>query len=285
MPLPAGALRERRLRRRRIFRNTFLALLLLLIAGAFYLAWRPGFRIETVTASGPGSDVSKQIVLTDIGGTYLHILPRNSIFFYPQGKIRAAILDSIPETAAVSLQRDSFSSIHVTAIPREESFLWCGTSIDTPDPNGCYDADAEGFIFKPDAGSADSGMASSTASTTMPSSARGEVRIFAPLDRDISNGESPIRAHVVSASYLPNALKFVDAVRTLGAPVSALALRGDEADLWLGAKTRITYVLGQEREAADVAASALPTLNLADGSIQYVDLRFPGKAYVKKYGQ
>lgn len=252
--------------------------------GVIYFAWRPGLRIQAVTASGPGSDISQQVALTEIGGTYLHILPRNSIFFYPQAKIRTAILDSVPEAAAVSLQRDSFSSIHVTTIPREESFIWCGTSIDTPEPSGCYDADAEGFIFKLDTPAASS-TASSTASGAQPNSAHGEVRIFTSLDRDITNGQSPIRAHAASAKYLPNALKFVDAMRTLGAPVSALAIRGDEADLWLNGPTRITYVLGQEKEAADVAASALPTLKLTDGSIQYIDLRFPGKAYVKKYGQ
>lgn len=255
---------------------------MLLIAGAVYLAWRPGLRIQTVTASGPGADIVKQVVLTEIGGTYLHIFPRNSIFFYPQAKIRTAILDSIPEAAAVSLHRDSFSSVNVTTVPREESFIWCGTVIDTPDPSGCYDTDVQGFVFKPDAGPASS--ASSTASTT-PANAHGEVRIFAMLDRNVTNGASPIRGHVISASYLPNALKFVDAMRTLGAPVSALAIRGDEADLWLSGPTRITYVLGQEKEAADMAASALPTLKLSDGSIQYIDLRFPGKAYVKRYGQ
>lgn len=280
--MPVGALRERRLRRRRVLRYVFLAITLLVIAAVFYLMWRPAFRIQAVTASGPGSDISKQVVLTEISGTYLHILPRDSIFFYPQSKIRVAILDSIPEAAAVSLQRDSFSSINATTIAREESFIWCGTVIDTPDPSGCYDADVQGFIFKPDTGSVPS--ASSTASTTR-ATAHAEVRIFAALDRDVSNGASPIRGRVLSASYLPNALKFVDAVRTLGAPVSALAIRGDEADLWLGGPTRITYVLGQEKEAADVAASALPTLKLTDGTIQYIDLRFPGKAYVKRYGQ
>jgi len=297
-PLPAGSLRERRNRRRRVARYVFLTILLLLAAGAFYLLWQPAFRIRSVSARGPGSDAAKQIAQADIVGTYFHIIPRNSVFFYPEKKVRAAILDAVPEAAAVSLQRDSFSSIQVTTVPREEAFLWCGTAIDTPNPDGCYDADVEGYIFKHADGTAAVRTGSSTASTTPQASTTAEpvsalpvkgthdqVRVFAGLTTDLADGQSPIRAHIVSAKYLSNALKFVDAMRTLGAPVSALAIRGDEADLWLNGPTRITYVLGLEKQAADIAASALPTLNLTNGTIQYVDLRFPGKAYVKKYGE
>lgn len=197
------------------------------------------------------------------------------------------ILDALPEVAAVSLKRDSFSSLIVQTIPREESFIWCGTSVDTPNADGsCFDADVQGYLFKQADSVPVAVTASSTASSTpVTAKTHEQVRVFGALDKDLSNGESPVRHYVASANKMADALKFVDAMRTLGAPVSALAIRGDEADLWLNGSTRITYVLGQEQEAADTAASALPTLNLTNGSIQYIDLRFPGKAYVKKFGQ
>lgn len=288
-PLPSGTLRERRKRRRRVYRYVFLALFALLVAGSFYLIWQPSFRVQSVSAQGPGADAAKQIVLSRLGGTYLYVIPRNSVFFYPQKKIRAMILDAIPEAAAVSLKRDSFSSLIVQMVPREESFIWCGTSIDTPNADGsCFDADVQGYLFKQTDSVPTNSTASSTASTTPAAAAKTaheQVRVFGSLDKDLADGESPIRHYVAEASKMADALKFVDAMRTLGAPVSALAIRGDEADLWLNGPTKITYVLGHEQEAADVAASALPTLNLTNGSIQYVDLRFPGKAYVKKFGQ
>lgn len=287
-PTPSGTLRERRSRRRRTIKYVFLTILILLIASALYIVWLPSFRIASVSAQGPGADAAKQIALSKITGTYFHLVPHNSIFFYPQQKIRAAILDAVPEATAVSLKRDSFRSIVLSTIPRTESFIWCGTDIDTPDPEGCYDADAQGFIFK----LADSNPAPQTASTTAATSTstpskntHEKVRVFAPLDHVLARGQSPIRAHIVSASRLPDALKFAAAMRDLSAPVSSLAIHDDEADLWLGGPTRITYVLGQETQAASVAASVLPTLNLTNGSIQYVDLRFPGKAYVKRYGE
>lgn len=262
---------------------------MLLVGGSFYLIWRPSFRIQTVSANGPGADAAKQIALSRITGTYLHIVPRNSIFLYPQNAIRSAILDAVPEVAAVSLKRSSFSGLEVHTIPREESFIWCGTNIDTPNVDGtCYEADIQGYIFKQNSNVVNSVSAASSTATTTPVTSKGmheQVRVFAALNKELVAGQSPVRAHVISPVLMPNALKFVDAMRTLGAPVSALAIRGDEADLWLGGPTRITYVLGHEQDAAQVAASALPTLNLTNGSIQYVDLRFPGKAYVKKYGE
>ncbi|HRH24694.1 MAG TPA: hypothetical protein PK109_03875, partial [Candidatus Paceibacterota bacterium] len=59
-------------------------------------------------------------------------------------------------------------------------------------------------------------------------------------------------------------------------------IRGDEADLFVPPGTRVTYVVGQEVEAAKSAEAAFKGLNLVDGSLLYVDLRFDGKVYVKR---
>ena len=53
-----------------------------------------------------------------------------------------------------------------------------------------------------------------------------------------------------------------------------------KSDLVLG--TRVTYVLGDEQNAFTALTSARDDLNLADGSLEYVDLRFDGKVYLKK---
>jgi cell division septal protein FtsQ len=272
-------LKERRRQRRRTARYVVLAVILLVLTGAEYALWLPSLRITTVEADGPAAESVKSITLKNLSGVYWHIAPRNSVFLYPDNQVRSAILAQHPEIAAVSLSRTSFSSLSVHTTPRAESFAWCGTSIDDPIADGsCYQADIEGLIFKqippePSAG---------TSTEPLP---QGDVRVFSPVDRDVSEGKSPIGAHMHSAERIPDALKFVAAMRDLGAPVSALVIRGDEADLWLNGATRITYVLGQEMEAASVAASALPTLTLTDGSIKYVDLRFPGKAYIGRYGE
>ena len=71
---------------------------------------------------------------------------------------------------------------------------------------------------------------------------------------------------------------------TLGSPVSALAIHDGEVDVHLTSGTRLTYVLGHEQNAFTALVSAKSNFNLADGSLDYVDLRFDGKVYVKKKG-
>jgi hypothetical protein len=245
------------------------------LGALLYALWMPALRVQEVRASTERDASAAEVAQGSLGGTYAYILPRNSIFFVPKERMRAAVLDAYPEIAAVSITRSAFSAVTIATTPRAKAFIWCGTTIEMQYPSGCFDADAEGLIFKQSTIGAEG-------ATTTP---QGELRIFSALDAEVAEGETPIRRHVMSATSIPDALRFIKAVRGLGAPVSALALRGDEADLWLNGPTRITYVLGREEEAAELAASVLPKLPLANGSIQYVDLRFTGKVYVKRYGE
>ena len=59
-------------------------------------------------------------------------------------------------------------------------------------------------------------------------------------------------------------------------------IRGDEVDILLDSGTRLTYVLGHEEDAYSALKSAHGNFNLLNGSIDYVDLRFSGKVYLKK---
>jgi hypothetical protein len=259
-----------------------LSIIAALLAVGLYLIWMPAFRIHDVEANGPSSETARLVVQKYTSGSYAYIVPRNSVFFYPQERIRSAILDASPDVSAVSLRRTSFTSLVIETTPRAKAFIWCGTSIDAPVADGsCYDADIDGLIFKKDPDQP-SPAVTGTSTQRMP---QGDIRVFGALDRDIPSGGSPVRAHMVAAARIPDALKFVDAVRELKAPVSALAIRGDEADLWLSGPMRITYVLGHEQDAALLAASTLPTISLTDGTINYIDLRFPGKAYIGRNGQ
>ncbi|MDB4992470.1 MAG: hypothetical protein JWL75_715, partial [Parcubacteria group bacterium] len=230
-PQPLGALSKRRKQRRRTMRYVLIAFLLIAIAAGFYALWRPALRIQAIETSGPGLDSIRQIVGMNITGTYFHILPKNSILFYPKERIRAAIIDANPDVSAVSLKATSFSSIAVKTTSRAKAFVWCGTALDASSPDGmCYQADIEGFIFMQDESrpvtvSAVAIATASTTSTSTPaatpkpaaSASQTSIQIYGPLDKDVSNGASPIRAHVVLPGRIPEALKFVDALRELGA--------------------------------------------------------------------
>lgn len=263
-----------------------LAVVLLVLGGtALWGMWQPALRVAHVTVQGSTDTALQSLVERDLEGTYVHILPRNSIFFVPVAHIRADILSAYADIGAVSVSRPSLDAITVSVMPRTNAYLWCGASMpgssvdtatttvsvnpgtDTP----CYDTDPEGFIFKQ--------VSTDSASSTpfIADKPLQAVRIYAPL-----TGEVPIRAHLIDAPRIPVALQFARALSGIGASPVSLVVRGDEGDFYLASGTRITFVLGDESAAAERAAAALPTLNVGDGSVEYIDLRFDGKVYVKK---
>jgi len=278
-----GRLRERRKKARKTGLIISIIALALFLALLIYLLWLPAVRIQTVEASGPSAEAAAQTARESIAGTYLFVLPKNSIFFFPKDEMRARVLAAHPHISALSISRKSFTAIQLSGTSRASSFVWCGVHIDMPFPNGqCFEADAEGLIFKEAAISTTTSVLSTGSNTPATS---GDLRIYSPLDRELVEGGSPVGARVTRAQSIPDALRFVKAIRGLGIPVSSLSLREDEADLWVSGPTRITYVLGREEEAAQLAASVIPTVTLTDGTVEYLDLRFKGKAYVKRYGE
>jgi cell division septal protein FtsQ len=267
---PAQEAREPLKKRRKQARKAvaiFLGVLATVLVGAaFYIVWLPTLRIHDVTASGPHAEEVRVVALQSTYGTHFLLVPRNSIFFIPEKDIRAAVLYQFPDIEALSISASGLNTLTIKSVPRAEVFQWCGATVELADGT-CYQANAEGLVFAP-------------VIPGLSSEATGILKIYGPLDREI--GASPIRAHVAVAHRLPDVLRMTRAVEALGADVVSLGIRDDEADLYLASGTRLTYVLGREEQAAGIAASVFPQLNLADGSVAYVDLRFEGKAYYRK---
>lgn len=277
-PEPAPA-RRRRIRvpktplkeRRRQARKRALVALALVVSVLLVLIliglWQTPVRIQRVEASGATPDALVALAKQQLWGTYGYVLPRNSIFIFPEDDIRKAILAAHPEIAAVSIARSSFTSLTISPTARTSALLWCGHER-TPEAT-CYETDAEGLVF----------MQADAARVTQP----GELKIYGALEE--GDAASPVGARVSQAERIPEALRLVKTLRGLGASITVLQLRGDEADLLLESGTRLTYVLGKEEQAAALAAASFPTLALADGSIEYIDLRFERKIYVKRFGE
>jgi hypothetical protein len=276
-PAPRATSRPRKSlkERRRAARNLAGGLILLIIAVALgaviYGFWRPEVRISEIRVSDVPDLAHAEALVTEVlDGAYLGVFPRDSVFFYPEQEARAALLDAFPSLSAVSVSRASFTALEIRGTERVSAFYWCGTtSADfTISLASCYEADADGLVFA-------SAPSSEGASTTE------RLRIYAPIDT-ASSTTYPLRARVIGYEHLPSLLRFIGAVRTLGIPVLSSAIQGDEAELFVTPETRIKYVLGREEEAAKSAEAAFPTINFLDGSVEYADLRFDGKVYVKR---
>ncbi len=262
--LPAGrqGLTERRRLRRRSGRIAFFILLLLMLAGAVYGLRQSAVRISHIQISGTSVDLT-HYATEAMQGMYLWLVPRDSFFFIPEGRIRSAILADYPGFAAVSIVHTGLTGISITVTERTVVARWCGV-VRSDLTTDCYVFDPNGFIF-----------AIATATT----SALNSFSLHASL---VSSSTNPIRATLADADTLPATFDFARRVGTFGSTVATIEIQNGEVNMYLKSGTRITYVLGHEQNAITALVSASSNLNLADGSLDYVDLRFNGKVYLKK---
>ncbi len=253
---------RRRQRRRRALIASFI-LLLLLLSAAIYGLQQNAVRISHVEVSG--SDGSLATLATNaMQGSYLGLIPRDSFFFFPASRIRSDILAAHPEVAAVSISRSGLTSISIKTNERVAVARWCGLAPTVGVEEYCYVFDASGFIF--------AALATTTQTINI-------FALYAPLEGETLE---PLHAHIAHAEKIPVLFDFARQLDTLGSPTTHVVLRGDEVDDYLASGTRITYVLGHEQDAFTALVSSQENIHLADGSIEYVDLRFDGKVYLKR---
>jgi hypothetical protein len=271
-PKRRKTLRARRQEARGQKHTVVLAVLALAALGVVYGLWQPEIRLTEVSAlETPDKEGIETIAKGSLTGTYYSVLPRNSFFLYSERSMRTAILEAYPSISALSIRRTGWNSLAITASSRQSAFLWCGTPGEAgiSDTASCYETDAEGFVFAP----------------AVPEDTTEGVallKVYALLDAASSTDTYPLRAKVEGAEQLPDILRFARVITSLGIPLRAVGIRSDEADLYSAGGTRITYVVGKEREAVHIAESTFSKLNFMDGSVEYVDLRFGGKAYIKR---
>ena len=280
---PAGRRPGRSLHARRqlIRRRVFIASLVLLAAALGALVYglqQSSVRVSHVVIYGADQSLAA-IATAAMQGSYLGLIPRDSVFFIPESRIRDALMASDPSIAAVSIFRNGLTGLSVKVDYRVPIARWCGatppaliaSSTEPRSVAGCDVFDANGFVY-----------ASTTTDTPL-----NDFLLYEPLVPDQSGRSSTSTGAIIGATLphataLPAVFDFARQLITFGSPVTAVVLREDEVDDYLASGTRITYVLGNEENAFTALASARADFNLADGSLEYVDLRFPGKMYLKK---
>ena len=260
-------------RRRRSHRRTLIALcalLLILCVSVIIELRQSAVRIQHVVVYGANQSFAA-IALEAMQGNYFGIIPRDSTFFFSASDIRTDIMKAYPDIAAVALFRNGFTGLSIKIDERIPVARWCGAppvspgSFATSTPLGdCYLFDANGFVY-----------ATSSPKTPQP------INSFVVYELPASAGE-PIGSTLPNASEFPAAFDFARKLDTFGSPAISVVFNGDEVDDYLASGTSIMYVLGDEQNAFAALSSAQSDFNLADGSVDYVDLRFDGKIYLKK---
>jgi len=240
----------------------------LIILGVLFLyaVQQRGVRISQVDIFG-GDAALSAIAKEALQGSYVGIVPRDSIFFYPEEDIRTRIMHADSDIATISVFRKGLTGLTIKVTNRAPIARWCGSvyepRVGTSTPAvPCYVFDDAGRIY---------------ATTT----ALELVNRFA-LYTKLEPGVDPAGTLLPQAEQLPAAFNFARQLGTLGSPVDAVVIRDQEVDDHLESGTRVTYVLGQEQEAYTALMSGKSNINLADGSLEYLDLRFSGKMYLKR---
>ncbi len=267
----SSGLRERRRGRRRRILFAFLVLLLVLLIASIYLLWRPGLRVSEIKVFGADQSFANY-AREAMRGTYLGVVPRDSTFFLPTRRIRASITAAHPDIAALSIFRRGTTGLSIRIVPRTAVGRWCGLAPTEGVTPYCYLFDPSGFIYM-SVPEADASTTPSAINTLNP------FELYAPL---VGDTQEPLRATISRAGQLPEAFNLARQLITFGTKATAVVIHEDETDVLLASGTRVTYVLGHEQDAFNALTSARANINLANGSLQYVDLRFDGKVYTKK---
>lgn len=257
------SLKERRKKAKQYFFISIGVFFVVLVVLLFVLLWQPFMRIGEINVQGIHAEEIRAELAPYLDGAHLFIVPKNSIVFYEEQTMREHVLASYPDIAAASITRSSFSSITVETIPRLESFLWCGETVALPLAH-CYSVDALGLVFKE--------RTDMQGTTTL--------KVYVPLAEGYVT--NPVKGIISQAGNLPTVVDMASAFQELGPEIVAIEVRDDEVDMYTKKGVRITYVVGDEEDALLLAASSFPTLNFTNGTLSYVDLRFKGKAYVRK---
>ena len=270
----AGRLAERRrLRRKRLRIALGLFALLVVVLTIVGLNQR-AVRVARIDVYGTSVSL-EPLIREALQGSYGFIIPRDSILFLPKQAIRNRILHAYPSIAAVSIFRSGLTSISVRVTDRTAVARWCGasyvpqtvgTTSEALGPNDCFYFDTNGFVY-----------GTSTEATPL-----NDFRLYEPFPDFVVT--EPGKHALPNTSTLPDVFKMARELQPLGARISAIHIHDSQVDLYAENGTRIMYVLGKEAAALSAINSSRDSVSLADGSLEYVDVRFDGKLYLKRKG-
>ncbi len=254
-------------------RIAFGVFFLLLGIGITYALWQSAVRISDIQIVGAEPSFA-EIARSAMQGSYLGIIPRDSIFFFPASHIRADIIATHQNVAAVSLSRSGFTGLTVKVDTRVPVARWCGAPSDSTRFDivaDCYVFDANGIVY--------------AATSTVPLLNTFTVyqSLAAPEEDQIF--DTILGKTLLNAEKLPAAFDFARQLAAFGSPISFVVFRNDEVDAYFESGARVTYLLGDEQNAFTALISAKGQLNISDPTLKYIDVRFPGKIYLKRTEQ
>jgi cell division septal protein FtsQ len=263
--------------------SLFVLAFILLGAGFVYGIHRPALRIAHVYVTTGGSldpDMVSASVLSSLEGSRLLFIPKNSSVFLSTDTLEASLREQYPRIKDVSVRRGGTQAVSIAIAERDPAALWCGDVV--PPVAYTYGVQAEdeqeevwGECYLVDGGAYVYARAPVYTGNVFP-------RYYGSLSR-----AEPVDQHMTDPEEFSRWQGLFTSFKDEGRELKAL-LFVDERDveLYITGGLRV-LVLRQEDPSLVVRrlAAALSSLSPEGGVIEYVDMRFGNKVYVKRVGE
>jgi len=124
-----------------------------LVALGAYISKHEKFTISSLRILGNevvNSEDVEKIVWEEIGGKYLWIFNKESVFLYPKNILESRVLGRWARISNIDIYADTMTSLTVRIEEREPVYIWCDDKQESSSDNiteECYFLDDSGFIF------------------------------------------------------------------------------------------------------------------------------------------
>ena len=116
----------------------------LILGLVYFLIFSPYFKIKNITVKGTEKISQDEILnLTNqvLSGSYLKIIPQNSLIFFPEQKLKELLKEKIPSIKEVKIIKKIPFSLTIEIKEREKVIVYCGEM-------KCFYLDEDGFAFE-----------------------------------------------------------------------------------------------------------------------------------------
>jgi len=261
-------------RRRRIVVSRLLAGTLMvssLILATQWILTRPNYLIKKVVIEGIKSisgQEMRSLVSDKLDGSYLGIIPRSSIIFYPREKIAGVLGDYFRslESAAIYIGRDK--SLVISVEERTPQFIWCRETGSVP-AEQCFFMDRGGYIFDEAGGES--------------------LESYIRFDGFINGIDNPIGRFYISSERFADISSFLGELARIGLhPKNFLV--NDSGEYVINLKSDTYLLVSNDADFEDVLSNINSVRNDPDLKklfiedilpFEYIDLRLNKKIYYK----
>ncbi|MEI6316718.1 MAG: hypothetical protein WCO65_03295 [bacterium] len=250
-----------------------------IIVGIIFILRSSQMQIKTITVSG-NEIINSSDVIADakqsLSGSYLYLIPKTNIFFYPKNTVYNNLKKDFPRFDSIHMSLVNKTTLEIKVTEERGTALWCGQDVDIPDMTSqCYFTDTKGGVI--DIAPYYSGNV--------------YIRFFGgAISSDVTN---PIGKTFIESDSYARLLNFAQNISSLGFQIQAVRITAGTDDFFildLG-DSHTAFVQFRKTDDYSTLYKNLQTaINKTDLSknieqnkknLQYFDLRFTNKVYYK----